>query len=52
MTHGTGARIVVEDDPNIQRALRANLTRHGFDVETAETGGRPSTATLSPDLVL
>jgi two-component system KDP operon response regulator KdpE len=55
MTHGTGARIlVVEDDPNIQRAVKTNLTRHGFDVETAETGGQALDryTRYHPDLVL
>ena len=55
MTHGTGARIlVVEDDPGILRALKTNLTRHGFDVETAETGGQAleSYSRYHPDLVL
>jgi len=55
MTHGTGARIlVVEDDPGILRALKTNLTRHGFDVETAETGARAldTYSRYRPDLIL
>ena len=55
MTHGTGARIlVVEDDPGILRALKTNLTRHGFDVETAETGARAldTFSRYHPDLIL
>lgn len=33
-----GARIlIVDDDPAILRALRANLSGHGFEVQTAET---------------
>jgi len=55
MTHGTGARIlVVEDDPGILRALKTNLTRHGFDVETAETGGQAleTYSRYHPDLLL
>jgi len=55
MTHGTGARIlVVEDDPGILRALKTNLTRHGFEVETAETGGQAldSYSCRPPDLIL
>jgi two-component system KDP operon response regulator KdpE len=55
MTHGTGARIlVVEDDPGILRALKTNLTRHGFEVETAETGGQAldSFSCRPPDLIL
>ena len=35
----TGARIlVVDDEPAILRAVRANLGRHGFRVDTAVTG--------------
>jgi two-component system KDP operon response regulator KdpE len=35
----SGARIlVVDDEPAIQRALRTNLSAHGFDVDTAATG--------------
>ena len=55
MTHSTGARIlVVEDDPSILRALKTNLTRHGFEVETAETGGQAldSFSCRPPDLIL
>ncbi len=55
MTGGTGARVlVVEDDPGILRALKTNLTRHGFDVETAETGTEALDAysRRRPDLIL
>ena len=55
MTRGTGAHIlVVEDDPGILRALKTNLTRHGFEVETAETGGEAldSYSRRPPDLIL
>ncbi len=55
MTQGRGARIlVVEDDPGILRALKTNLSRHGFDVETAETGGDAidSYVLRPPDLIL
>jgi two-component system KDP operon response regulator KdpE len=55
MTGGTGARVlVVEDDPGILRALKTNLTRHGFDVETAETGAEAldAYARRRPDLIL
>jgi two-component system KDP operon response regulator KdpE len=51
----TGARIlVVEDDPGILRALRTNLSRHGFDVETAESGRQAldSYSLRAPDLIL
>ena len=34
-----GARLlVVDDEQSILRAVRANLTRHGYEVETVETG--------------
>lgn len=50
-----GARIlVVDDEPEILRALRTNLARHGFDVATAETG-EAALATYArhrPDLVV
>jgi len=55
MMHGTGARIlVVEDDPGILRALKTNLSRHGFEVKTAETGGQALDSCLlrPPDLIL
>jgi two-component system KDP operon response regulator KdpE len=55
MTQATGARIlVVEDDPGILRALKTNLSRHGFEVETAETGGQAldSYSLRPPDLIL
>ncbi len=39
MTQHAGARIlVVDDEPEILLALRTNLTRHGFQVETADSG--------------
>src|SRR4051812_27826473 len=39
MNRASGARIlVVDDEPSILRALRTLLSRHGFQVETAETG--------------
>jgi two-component system KDP operon response regulator KdpE len=31
--------LVVDDEPQIRRALRTSLEAHGFDVETAGTGG-------------
>jgi two-component system KDP operon response regulator KdpE len=55
MTPDNGARIlVVEDDPGIQRALKTNLMRHGFDVETAETGelALERFSRYHPDLIL
>ncbi len=39
MTQHSGARIlVVDDEPEILLALRTNLSRHGFQVETADSG--------------
>ncbi|TAK36603.1 MAG: response regulator transcription factor [Chloroflexota bacterium] len=55
MNRPTGARIlVVDDEPAILRAVRTNLSRHGFQVETAETG-REAVEQYSyqhPDLIL
>lgn len=50
-----GARILIADDePAIRRAVQTNLTRHGFQIETAETGREAieRTASFRPDLVL
>jgi two-component system KDP operon response regulator KdpE len=50
-----GARIlVVDDEPAILRVVRANLTRHGYRVETAATGQAALDAHAShhPDLIL
>ncbi len=46
--------LVVDDEPAILRAVRANLSRHGFHVETAENGAEAleSCARLHPDLIL
>jgi two-component system KDP operon response regulator KdpE len=55
MIRPTGARIlVVDDEPAILRAIRANLARHGFQVETAESGDQAleAYARHRPDLVL
>ncbi len=39
MSHPDGARIlIVDDEPAIRRAVQTNLTRHGFQVQTAESG--------------
>ncbi len=51
----TGARIlVVDDEPAIARAIRTNLSRHGFQVESADSGasGLESYLRLRPDLIL
>ena len=50
-----GARIlVVEDEPGIVRAVKANLAGHGFHVETATTGadGVAAFDRRRPDLVI
>ncbi len=50
-----GARIlVIEDEPGIVRALRTNLSAHGFQVETADAGraGLKAYKRRRPDLVL
>ena len=55
MNKPTGALVlVVDDEPAILRAVRTNLARHGFRVETAESGGEAleSYARLRPDLIL
>ena len=46
--------LVVDDEPQILRALRINLAAHGYDVETADSGAtalRKAAGTL-PDLVV
>ena len=50
-----GARILIADDePAIRRAVQTNLTRHGFQIGTAETGREALERAVSfrPDLVL
>jgi len=50
-----GARIlVVDDEPGIVRAVQANLTGHGFAVETAGSGeaGLESFRRSRPDLII
>ena len=52
---GEGARVlVVDDEPAILRIVRANLTRHGYRVETATTGQEALDAYgfHHPDLIL
>jgi two-component system KDP operon response regulator KdpE len=46
--------LVVDDEPQIRRALRTSLEAHGFDVTTVGTGeeGVLAVADRSPDLVL
>src|SRR5213079_114767 len=51
----SGARIlVVDDEPEIRRALRANLVGHGFEVTAVAGGGEALTEVTRarPDLVL
>src|SRR5215216_4362654 len=51
----SGARIlVVDDEPEIRRALRANLVGHGFDVTAVAMGedALAEVARVRPDLVL
>ena len=55
MSRTAGARIlVVEDEPGIVRAVKTNLTAHGFQVETAGTGAAAleSLKRRLPDLVI
>jgi two-component system KDP operon response regulator KdpE len=46
--------LVVDDEPQIRRALRTSLEAHGWDVATVGTGeeGVVGAAELSPDLLL
>jgi two-component system KDP operon response regulator KdpE len=46
--------LVVDDDPQIARALRINLTAHGYEVTTAPDGARAlrAAAAVVPDLVV
>ncbi|MDQ2651606.1 MAG: response regulator [Chloroflexota bacterium] len=52
---GGGARIlVIDDEPQMRRALHTALTAHGYTVETAENGslGLATIATWAPDAVV
>jgi two-component system KDP operon response regulator KdpE len=52
---GAGARIlVIDDEPAIRRAVEVNLTGHGFEVRSAESGdaGLDLEPRFHPDLVL
>lgn len=46
--------LVVDDDPQILRALRINLTAHGYDVRLADTGAAALRAAVDgrPDVVV
>ncbi len=51
----SGGRIlVVDDEPQIRRALRTALAGHGYDVELAEDGERAldAIALHAPDVVI
>lgn len=50
----SGARIlVVDDEPRILRTVSAYLARHGFEVETAETGrAAVELAARNPDVIV
>ena len=51
----TGVRVlVVDDDPQILRALRINLTAHGYDVALADSGAAAlrAAADTTPDVVV
>ncbi|MDA8218292.1 MAG: response regulator transcription factor [Dehalococcoidales bacterium] len=55
MSRPVGARVlIVDDEPAILRAVRTILARHGFQVETAGTGGQAldRVAYGHPDLIL
>jgi two-component system KDP operon response regulator KdpE len=52
---GPGARVlVVDDEPEMVRALRTNLAAHGYEVYSATSGGEAETvyAMRHPDIVL
>lgn len=55
LPHVAGGRIlIVDDEPQIRRALRTTLTAHGFEVETAEDGDDALVriATWTPDAIV
>ena len=55
MSTATGARVlVVDDEAAILRAVRTNLARHDFRVDTAETGAEALERVVAgrPDLIL
>lgn len=53
-SHAGGRILVVDDEPQIRRALRTALTAHGFEVETAEDGDDALVriATWTPDAIV
>jgi two-component system, OmpR family, KDP operon response regulator KdpE len=52
-TVGSASVLVVDDEPQIRRALRTSLEAHGFRVETAGTGEEAvvGVAEIAPDVV-
>lgn len=54
MTAGGARILVIDDEPQIRRALQTALTAHGYTVETAENGslGLATIATWAPDAVV
>ncbi len=46
--------LVVDDEPQIRRAMRTSLSAHGYDVATVGTGGEAvvAAAEQAPDLIL
>lgn len=54
MTAGGARILVIDDEPQIRRALHTALTAHGYSVETAENGslGLATIATWAPDAVV
>ena len=54
MTAGGARILVIDDEPQIRRALQTALTGHGYNVETAVNGslGLAAIATWAPDAVV
>ncbi len=54
MTAGGARILVIDDEPQIRRALQTALTAHNYTVETAENGslGLATIATWAPDTVV
>ncbi|MBL8127713.1 MAG: response regulator [Thermomicrobiales bacterium] len=54
MTAGGARILVIDDEPQIRRALQTALTAHNYTVETAENGslGLATIATWAPDAVV
>ncbi|MFT4039078.1 MAG: response regulator [Thermomicrobiales bacterium] len=54
MSHAGARVLIIDDEPQIRRALQTALTAHGYTVETAEDGvlGLAAIATWAPDVVV